>query len=83
MLHIEDLYRTIIPEKIRVIIYAAFLGELLQSIRGLKRKMKFIKYKLYYTVVTPKTEKEKNIKKSDKELCFSLSLLLGKRIYQT
>lgn len=62
MPHIVTLYRKVVPERVRKIIYKAFLGNFLLVIRSSKRWMKFFKYKLYYTLFPPKTEKERILK---------------------
>lgn len=54
-----ELYRKIIPEKTRKVIYKAFLGRLLMFIR---ETMRWYWCKLYYSIVSPKNEIEQAYK---------------------
>lgn len=52
------LYRKVVPSDIRAFIYRVFLGDFLAMIRNPKLWIKYRWYGLYYSIVTPKTEKE-------------------------
>lgn len=54
--HISSLYRKIVPEKTRKVIYKAFLGNLLMFIRDFSGTMKWYRCKLYYSIFSPKDE---------------------------
>lgn len=56
------LYRKVIPSDIRAFIYRVFLGDLLAVIRNPKLWIKYRWYGFYYSIVTPKTEKEQAYK---------------------
>jgi hypothetical protein len=56
--HISSLYRKIVPEKTRKVIYKAFLGDLLMLIRDFSGTMKWYRCKLYYSIFSPKNEIE-------------------------
>jgi len=56
------LYRKVVPSDIRAFIYRAFLGDFLAMIRNPKLWIKYRWYGLYYSIVTPKTEKEQAYK---------------------
>lgn len=56
------LYRKVVPSNIRAFIYRVFLGDLLAVIRDYPLWVKHKWYRIYYKVVTPKTEKEQAYK---------------------
>lgn len=56
------LYRKVVPSDIRAFIYRVFLGDFLAMIRNPKLWIKYRWYGLYYSIVTPKTEKEQAYK---------------------
>lgn len=56
------LYRKIIPNNIRIFIYRVFLGDFFIMIHNLKLWIKHKWYRIYYNIVTPKTEKEQAYK---------------------
>ncbi len=62
---IAGLYRRVVPEKLRKRIYSAFLGGLLTIIRNPKL-LKYLMGGVFYSIVTPKTDKEKAIKEWSK-----------------
>ena len=55
-------YRKIVPEKIRKVIYNAFLGCLLSFVRDLNGKSKCLWYRIYYSIFSPKNEIEQAYK---------------------
>ena len=59
---LATLYRRTIPKKIRDVIYQAFLGDLLMFYRQPKEILKHIGNKIYYSFISPKSEKEKAYK---------------------
>lgn len=56
------LYRKVVPSNIRAFIYRVFLSDLLVVIRNPKLWVKHKWYRIYYNIVTPKTEKEQAYK---------------------
>lgn len=56
------LYRKVVPSNIRAFIYRVFLGDFLFMIRNSKFWVKHKWYRIYYNIVTPKTEKEQAFK---------------------
>lgn len=60
--YISSFYRKIVPEKTRKVIYKAFLGNLLMLIRGFPGTMRWYRYKLYYSIFSPKNEIEQAYK---------------------
>lgn len=56
------LYRKCISPNLRAFIYKLFLGDFLVIIRNPKHWIKHKWYKIYYSIVTPKTEKEQAYK---------------------
>lgn len=56
------LYRKVVPRNIRAFIYRVFLSDLLVVIRNPKLWVKHKWYRIYYNIVTPKTEKEQAYK---------------------
>lgn len=57
-----ELYRKIIPEKTRKVVYKAFLGRLLSFVRDPYGESRCLWYRTYYTIVSPKNEKEQAFK---------------------
>lgn len=51
---LAKLYRKIVPERIRKVIYKAFLGRLLFFVRNLNGKLKCLWYRFYYSIIPPK-----------------------------
>ena len=56
------LYRKMVPEKTRKVIYKAFLGHLLLLIRNFLGTIRWYRYKLYYSIFSPKNEIEQAYK---------------------
>lgn len=52
------LYRKVIPKDIRAFIYSVFLRDFLAMIHNPKLWIKHKWCRIYYNIVTPKTEKE-------------------------
>lgn len=66
------LYRKVIPSDIRAFIYRVFLSDLLVVIRNPKFGVKHKWYRIYYNIVTPKTEEEQAYKAWSKaKSCFT------------
>ena len=66
------LYRKVVPRNIRAFIYRVFLGDLLALIRNPKFWVKHKWYRIYYNIVTPKTEEEQAYKAWSKaRSCFT------------
>lgn len=59
---IVKLYRNLVSDKLRAFIYRAFLGDLLIIIRNSKLWMKYQWYGVFYSIITPKTEKNQAYK---------------------
>lgn len=78
---IAAFYRRIVSEKSRDLIYKAFLGDLLIMIRNSKEWRKCKWYGLYYSIVTPKTEKEQALRALGK-MGFSNYPYLWKKEYE-
>ncbi|MCD8317735.1 MAG: hypothetical protein LUC45_02245 [Paraprevotella sp.] len=57
---IVTLYRKMVPEKIRDVVYKAFLGEALRFYR--KWCQNRLHYLIRYSVIPPKTEAERTLK---------------------
>lgn len=55
-------YRKIVPEKIRKVIYKAFLGRLLSFVRDPNGESKCLWYRIYYSIFSPKNEKAQAFK---------------------
>lgn len=47
-------YRKIVPEKIRKVIYNAFLGRFLSFVRDPNGESKCLWYRIYYSIFSPK-----------------------------
>ena len=60
--YISSFYRKIVPDKTRKVIYKAFLGNLLMLIRDFPGTTRWYRYKLYYSIFSPKNEIEQAYK---------------------
>ena len=69
---IVKLYRNLVSDKLRAFIYRVFLGDLLIIIRNPKLWMKYRWYGVFYSIITPKTEKSQAYKAWSKaRFCFT------------